>query len=84
VYTVFLAGKSPDIRSYMVYIKVLANPIYVCLCAHRHMSEYMHVCVYVSVYMHMSVNVHACVNVCVCAFVFCLCRYFYACLDIHT
>jgi hypothetical protein len=55
-YTLFLAGKSlMDIRSCRVYIyKVLANPMYMC------------VCVRVCMHAHVCVCKHAHVCVCVC------------------
>jgi hypothetical protein len=44
VYTVFLARKSPYIRSYTVQIYVLANPIYMVLANPTHVSVYYMLC----------------------------------------
>ena len=49
-YTVFLAGKSPNIRSFMVYIlvyirciyTVLANPTHLQVCVQEHVCRYLY------------------------------------------
>jgi len=82
-----LAGESPNIRSYTVYMYNYGQPytmpvcMYVCmqfcrccLCMHACVHGYVHVCVYVCVHAicRCCLCMHACVHVCVHV---CVCMY---------